>query len=215
MKLTDSGSACFQLCPAGSYLARCCQLVDLGTQTTTFEGETKQQRKVLLAWELLDNETRRDDGAPFVLAKRYTQSLHEKAALRKELASWRGRDFTPEELRGFDPVNVLGHLAFLSVIHVTKADKTFANIASIMRPPKGLASQVEPTEPLIHFDLSAPDWQAFASLSSRLQDQIAASPEYQALPNRPTAVAVSPTPAATATPAPSSGFDDLDDDIPF
>jgi len=237
MILTDTGGTAFTPCPAGSYPARCVAQIDMGTQVTDWQGQAKHQRKVMLTWEILDDECRRDDGAPFTISKRYTQSLHEKAGLRKDLASWRGRDFTPEELRGFDLKAVLGQPCFLSVIHEVKPDgKLFANIASLMKLPKGMSAPAA-TEPLVHFDLSQPDWQAFTALSSRLQAQIGASPEFQAIQNRPTSVAARPAPTARPTaparpappparptaPAPKpqtpaaagSDFSDLDSDVPF
>lgn len=217
MIVSENTTATFTPCPAGSYLARCVQLIDLGTQASNFEGQEKRARKVLVAWEVLDDECRRDDGQPFVLSKRFTLSLHEKAALRKTLASWRGRDFTPLELKGFDLATVLGKDAFLSVIHTEKDGKTFANIAAVMKPPKGMTA-APGTEPLIHFDLTAPDWKVFTDLSPRLAEQIAASPEFQAL--KPPQGGSAPAPAQPLAPPPAparagSGFDDMDDDIPF
>ena len=244
MILTDTGGTTYAPCPAGSYLARCVQLIDLGTQQSTFEGKPKSARKVLISWEILDDDVRRDDGQPYVVSKRFTQSLHEKAALRKTLAAWRGRDFTALELAGFDLAALLGKDAFLSIIHADKDGKTYANIAGVMRPPKGMVCPAGcGIEPQIHLDLAAPDWTVFAGLSSRLQEQISASPEFQALtpprsvsltprpapaapaPARPAPApaAARPAPAAAARPAPApqpapaagSGFDDMDDDVPF
>jgi hypothetical protein len=232
MILTDNGGTTYTPCPAGSYLARCVQLIDLGTQTATYEGETKRARKVLVAWEVLDDECRRDDGAPFILSKRFTQSLHEKAALRKTLTSWRGRDFTPVELKGFELKAVLGKDAFISVVHAEKDGKTFANIAAVMKPHTGLNAQVDSVETLQHWSMAAPDWTVFAQLTPRLVEQISASPEYQALTppksvtlppaTAPAAQVQAPAPTAPA-PAPQapagadtgSGFDDMDSDIPF
>jgi len=37
-----------------------------------------------------------------MISKRYTMSLGEQSTLRKDLESWRGKKFTPEELQGFD-----------------------------------------------------------------------------------------------------------------
>lgn len=218
MILTDTGGAAFTPCPAGSYLARCVKLIDLGTQTTDYQGETKVARKLLVSFEVLDDETRRDDGTPYVLSKRYTASLHEKSALRKDLASWRGRDFTPEELKGFDLAAVLGKNAFVSVVEQTKEGRTFANLASLMKPPKGMqAPEGTCNEPLLHWDMAAPDWAVFDLLHEKLQAQISTSPEFKALKR--------PAPKPTAAPAPAagagSGFDDMpgefDDDnsIPF
>jgi hypothetical protein len=218
--ISDSGGTAFTPCPAGSYLSRCTRLIDLGTQTTDYQGEVKTSRKLLLSWEILDSETRRDDGAPFLLSKRFTTSLHEKSALRKDLASWRGRDFTPPELKGFDLATVLGKDAFISVVQATKPDgRTYSNIGALMRPPKGLAG-APAAEPLLHWDMGspAPDWRAFELLSPKLQEQIQASPEFARL-RRPTTVVLS-APAAPARPAaatepPPHAFADLADDIDF
>jgi len=225
MILTDNGGTSYTPCPAGSYLARCVQLIDLGTCASTFEGQTKHAKKVLIAWEILDDECRRDDGAPFILTKRFTQSLHEKSALRKTFVSWRGCDFTAEQLKGFDIVNVLGKDAFISVVHVEKDGKTFANIAAVMKPPKGMTAQVDGVEPLLHWSMAAPDWTVFAQLTPRLVEQISASPEFALLTppksvtlppaSAPAAQAPAPAPQPPAGAAVGSGFDDMDDDIPF
>lgn len=215
MILTDSGGAAFTPCPAGSYLARCVRLIDLGTQTTDYQGETKTARKLLLAFEVLDDEARRDDGAPFVLSKRYTASLHEKAALRKDLAGWRGRDFTPDELKGFDLAAVVGKDCFISVVDATKGDRTYSNLASIMKPPKGMKPpEGTCNEPLLHWDMATPVWAVFDQLHPKLQAQIEASPEFKAL-KRTASKPIAPTaPAAGA----GSRFDDMpgefdDDDL--
>ncbi len=235
MALTVSeGSGAYIPCPPGSYPARLCALVDLGTQTSTWEGEQKTAHKVLLTFEICDPETRRDDGSAHTISRRFTASLHSKSALRKLLEAWRGRPFTPAELKQFDLKVLIGMPCMVSVIHETKADKTFANLASVMKLPRGFGPGLD-TEPLIHFDLSAPDWTVFAGLSSRLQEQISASPEFARLtPPASVTLPASPAPAAPVhtpalarptAPAPKpptpaaadtgSGFDDLDSDIPF
>ncbi len=235
MALTVSeGSGAYIPCPPGSYPARLCALVDLGTQTSTWEGEQKTAHKVLLTFEICDPETRRDDGSAHTISRRFTASLHSKSALRKLLEAWRGRPFTPAELKQFDLKVLIGMPCMVSVIHETKADKTFANLASVMKLPRGFGPGLD-TEPLIHFDLSAPDWTVFAGLSSRLQEQISASPEFARLTppasvtlpasQAPAAPVHTPAPARPAAPAPKppapaaadtgSGFDDMDSDIPF
>ena len=80
----------------------------------------------------------RDDGKPFHVQKRYTLSLHEKAGLRKDLESWRGKPFSDTELQGFDVENLLGVAAMLNIVHAVVQGSTFANIASIMRLAKGM-----------------------------------------------------------------------------
>lgn len=213
-----AGGAAFTPCPAGSYLARCVRLIDLGTQVNDYQGETKTAHKVLVAFEVLDTDARRDDGEPFVLSKRYTLSLHEKAALRKELASWRGRDFTPEELKGFDLRSILGKDCFVSVVETTKGERTYSNIASIMKPPKGMqAPEGTCNEPLIYWSMgdAAPDWTALAQLHPKLIEQIEASPEFNRLtpPKRVPlkGQAQVPRQAPAFAEPPAGAFDDMPD----
>jgi len=44
-------------------------------------------------------------GEPMSISKNYTASLSDMATLREDLKNWRGRDFTPEELRACVPLS--------------------------------------------------------------------------------------------------------------
>ena len=228
MALTVSEGATGTYTPpeAGTFPARCCALIDLGTQTATYEGETKAARKILVSFEITDSDNRRDDGSPHIVSKRFTASLHPKAGLRKFLEAWRGRPFTAEELKAFDLKTLLGIPCLLGIVHQEKGDRVYANLSSCMKLPKGFAA-APGAEPLVSFDLDAPDWQAFAGLSSRLQAQIAEAPEF-AKANPPKTVQLAAaghapaqgTAAPAAPPSPpagavGSGFDDMADDVPF
>lgn len=236
MSLTvfEAATGTYSPAQAGTFTARCCQVVDMGQQTSTFENEVKTAHKILIGFEILDDENRRADGSPHVVTKRFTSSLHPKSSLRKFLEMWRGRAFTAEELKGFDLKNVLGLTCLVSVSHTEKADRVYANLAGATKLPKGMAT-APGTEPLVSFDLSAPDWDTFARLGSRLQNQIAESPEF-ARANPPASISLAiaaqapvqhktapaaPTPAPTefaphsAVPAGAGDLDDLDSGIPF
>jgi hypothetical protein len=113
----------------------------MGMLEVTWAGQTKQQHKVRIVWQI--DEAMPDDGKRFIVQKRYTLSLHEKSNLRKELEAWRGRSFTDEELAGFDLEKLIGVNCFLNVVHTTKDGKTYANIASIMPLKKGMV-RMEP-----------------------------------------------------------------------
>lgn len=149
LMVNEGASAPIPLLPEDVYPAVCTMLVDLGDQYS--EVFDKTSRKVLISWELpgekLDNgETRR-------LSKTYTASLNSKGNLRKDLISWRGRDFTPDELKGFDLRNIVGAPCMLSVIHkVGKDGVKRAVVGGIMKLPKGLSAPVPTSDP-ITFDL--------------------------------------------------------------
>lgn len=127
----------FTPAPAGVHQAVCVDVVDLGMLDVTWQGVKKTQHKVNVAWQIAED---RDDGKPYLVFKRYTLSLSEKANLRKDLESWRGRKFTDDERKGFDVERLIGVNCLLNVTHNHVGDKTYANIVSIMPLAKGMAT---------------------------------------------------------------------------
>lgn len=174
LNIKENGGGDFEIVPEGTYIARCYRVVDLGTQVSEFQGERKEQPKVLIGWELLDDEVKMKDGRPFSTQKRYTASLHEKSQLRKDLQNWRGKRFTPEELEGFDLKNVLGTYCQMQITHVQKNDRTYDTVDAIMATKEKPAG----VNDLIHYDIHEPDAEVFNSFSDKLRETIAQSPEY-------------------------------------
>ena len=107
LTVSESGGKSFPILPEGSYVAICNMLVDLGQQYN--ETYKNSSRKVLIGWELPE-ETIEINGelVPRTISQRYTASLNEKSVLRRDLAAWRGRDFTAAELEEFNLRNIVG-----------------------------------------------------------------------------------------------------------
>lgn len=135
MAIVASKGSSYVPCPAGAYAAPCCDVVDLGIVKSTYAGKEKKQHKIEIIWQTPEL---RDDGKPYLVKKRYTLSLHEKAGLRKDLESWRGRPFTEEELNGWDVESVISVPALINVVHNAANGSVYANVATIMRIPKGM-----------------------------------------------------------------------------
>lgn len=219
LTLTAQNETEFKPVPAGSHHASCIRIIDLGTQLTEFQNERKEQHKVLIQWEIHadgDEELLMSDGRPFIVSKRYTASLHSKSQLSADLRSWRGRDFTPEELQAFDLRNILGKTCLLSIAHETSTDgqRTYANIASISNKMKSFVPP-KPENAVFAFDLGVPDWEIFQSLHEKIREQIKKSPEYAEL-----AKPVPPPPPVQREsgnqPAnPVAPLENIEDDIPF
>ena len=129
-----SGSS-FKPAPSGLHQGVCVDVVDMGVLEVTYAGQTKRQHKVRVVWQI-DQDM--ESGKPFIVQKRYTLSLHEKATLRKELESWRGRVFTDEELAGFDLEKLLGANAQLNIQHANKNGEIYANVVSIVPLGRGM-----------------------------------------------------------------------------
>ena len=171
----DSGGGDFSPAPEGTHLATCVAVIDLGTQYT--EKWKKQQHRVLLGWEL-DTDEKRDDGAPFIVWKRHTVSLHKKAGLRRDLEAWRGRQFTDAELEGFDLKNILGKPCIIGITQVTREGTTYTNVASVAALPKRMEAPKATTKTIL-FDVDAPDMDVFNGFGDKLKEQIQASAEWK------------------------------------
>lgn len=152
MSLTasDSGGN-FKSVEAGTYVARCIRLIDLGTQHSEYEGKEQIKKQILIMWELPSEliEGGEYDGKPYTISHFYTNSLNEKARLRKDLESWRGKPFTEAELKGFSLLNILGHPCMISTT-VNESGK--AKLAGVSKVMKGLTCP-DQINPLIAFDL--------------------------------------------------------------
>lgn len=203
----DKGKT-FKKIEPGTYAARCYSMIEIGTITETIQGKTVTHKKVNLSWEFpTELETFNADKGPepFSISKKYTLSMNEKASLRKDLESWRGRPFTKEEAEKFDITKLIGAECMLSVIHKQSEDgsKTYANISSIARMPKGMKCdpQINPTK-VLEFDNF--DWNVFNSLPDYLKDMIKSSQEYKLLQEPSNTTASEDLPLA-----------DNDDEIPF
>lgn len=170
-----------QLPPAGTHVARCYSVIDLGTQ----DGAFGSRHKVRITWELPEEKAVfKEEGGeqPFVLSKEYTLSLFEKANLRHDLEAWRGKEFTPEELKGFDIFSLLGVPCMLTVVHkTTPAGKTFANVQGVGKLPKGVNCPPQINES-VQFEITNGRSLAFERMPRWLQEKIEAAEEWDEFP---------------------------------
>ena len=163
--------------PAGTFAARCYQIIDLGHQTTSFEGEVKVVPQVRITWELSELMA---DGRPFSISREYTATFGPKGNLRKMLEAWRGRPFTQEELGGFSLENVLGAPCLIGVVHKPSKDgtKVYANVNSVMALPKGMTCP-DAVNPAVKFDIGTFDEEVFNKLPDWLRSKILMSKEME------------------------------------
>ena len=180
MKWKEGGQ--FENPPAGEHIARCFQLVDMGTQPHTFDGIVTLRRDVKIVFELplcpmTGKYNPESKGRPFAVSKTFKQSLHTASALRPFLESWRGKKFTREEIAAYDPRKLVGAPCKLTLIE----NGEYVNIDHIAKlPPNDCPKMVN--EPLfVSLDPTEFKPEDFGRLSEKMQEKIKASPEYQAL----------------------------------
>jgi hypothetical protein len=198
---SDSGGGKdFDPVPEGSHLAVCDMFVDLGLQDTNFGTK----HKIYLRWQIpsLRMTWTKDDvehEGPMAIGSKFTLSLHEKATLRQILQSWRGKAFTPEELKKFDVTTILGKPCLITVTHSPKdGGGVYANVGAVAKLPAGIPAPTLEGEPLIY---DADNLDTFDKLRPWLQDLITS----QKRENDPPEQRAEPQPA----------YADLDDDVPF
>ena len=159
----DTGQGDYQRLEAGLYQAVCSHVINLGLQATPF-GEKYQ---CCLCFELKEKMS---DGRPWMQSQIYTLSLNEKAKLRQHLEQWRGKQFTMQELQGFDLEILKGVNCMLSLVEKQVGDNVYTNIASVSKLMQGL-DKIEP------IGQEAPEW-----IRKKVENQLP-QPEAEDMPN--------------------------------
>jgi len=211
----------FKQLKAGAYVARIYSIVDIGSQETTFNGETKMKRKIRVTWEFPSQLEVFDEAKgeqPFVLANEYTLSLYESAPLRKDIESWLGRPLSPKEMaEGFEVSSLLGTVGQAQVIHIpSKKDpsKSYAQISSLMALPEGMPLP-KAYNPQVVVEMEDWDGQKFQELPEFVRKKIEGSKEYREKHSAPEFEQASPDDVPQVKPEPKKKSEIDISDIPF
>lgn len=128
----------FTPAPEGLHQAVCVDVVDKGL----VDGPWGPKPTIQIRWQL--EQADEATGKRFMVVANYNLSLNEKANLRKILKGWRGRDFTAEELKGFDLEKLVGANCQLQLIHnLSDNGRTYANVQTVVPIGKGMV-KIEP-----------------------------------------------------------------------
>lgn len=178
---SDSGSATFTPAPPGTHVARCIRLIDLGTQHSEYKGKPTRRNQLLITWELPNETVETEKGIiPLTASRFYTNSLGEKANLRQDLETWRGRGFTEAELQKFDLESVLGAPCMLTVV---SGENGKTKVAGVTGLPKNIECPKQVNE-LFSFWLDEEfDHNKFQLISEGIQNIIKKSEEWGEIQN--------------------------------
>lgn len=189
---TGGSAVDFKPVPAGTHIAVCDQVVYLGIQPGS-GMYPKSKPQVWIRFQLPSEQIEFErDGkkltGPRVIGKTYTASMNEKANLRHDLESWRGKGFTDEEAEKLDVAGLLSKVCMLSVTHITKGDKIYANITSLGKLMKGIDPKtilIDPKTPAIYYGPDATDTYAKLPkwLCEKIDGQILEKPAAQSNPD--------------------------------
>lgn len=219
IKAGASGGGDFAPIPAGTHIARAIRVIDLGTQMVqkykATPGELEPKEKLMIIFELpyetmIDKEGKE---MPMVKSKEYTKSLHEKAVLRKDLQSWRGKAFTDEELAGFNVNNIVGKPCQVSIEHEVKGDKTYTNITAVVGMAKG-STCPEAVNPVFTYEIEEGESGHFSEMPEWIQEKIKKSLEFTVPQTQP--YGINSVPEGEPPSPMEAEYDNLDSsELPF
>lgn len=133
----------------GQFAAVCADIVDLGQRLTQFPGQPSYPSDKFAIVFLTDSEGEVKD-----VSVEFTNSLSMKGKMLPFVIAWRGRSYSPDELKeGIEFKNMVGKSALLTVEHKTsKTGRTYSVISGITRLPKAMPA------PSIEGYVRAPFW---------------------------------------------------------
>lgn len=110
--------------PEGTHLARCFQMIQIGTIQEEYMGKPKMMNKVRLSFELPMKTKVWKEGEPakpLVIHKEYTFSMAEKSNLRKLIEGIIGTTLIDSEAFAFDVEHIVGKPCLINIKHKTSA----------------------------------------------------------------------------------------------
>ena len=167
------------------------------------------------------------DGRPLSVSETMPFSTHEKSRFFARLSALLGGAAPPD---GFDFRRLAGRACIITVAHVQRGERTYANVSQASPVPRGMAGPAPSVAPIYYDILSPAESCPFDALPGRFKRmaETALSQDYQAPPPRPAPPAQSaawggshaaqapqrrqPAPPPIANPADGAPFDD---EIPF
>jgi len=169
-----------QTVPAGTHVARCYQIIHIGTIVDTYQGEEKLVNKVRLVFELpLETADFGKGEQPFSIGRDFTLSMHEKSGLRAFVQSWLGKAMSDGEANRFDIGTLLGKEAMVSVMHRTaNTGRTYADLKGASPLAKGMTCPPQVNAAFL-LDYDSEDFDLrFKMLPEWLQNKVSSSAEF-------------------------------------
>lgn len=132
----NPGQSDYKPCPAGTFSATVIRLYYLGTQPSN-DPKYKPAKKIVIVFEI-DEPLEPGSDKNFTISTTVGFSLNEKSGLTKLFKPVLGSRW-PKEGSDFDIESLLGLKCLVTIAHVTRGDKTYANVGSVGGLPRGMA----------------------------------------------------------------------------
>jgi hypothetical protein len=169
------------LAPIGNHIARCYQIIDLGTQDSIKYGNASH--KLRFTWELCEEKHDFGKGKPEPYSVSMTVNFFfgRNSNFTKLLEGWKGGTFTDAELDAFELKKLVGKSCMVNVVHNTSGDNDYANVASVSPVPAKWKDRVPAIyNKTLYFETEmGPNSDEFKSLPEFLQKMIEKCHEWQ------------------------------------
>jgi len=226
----------------GSQIGILYGIIDLGTQSVEWNGQSKLQRKIMLQFEFPDTTHVFDEKKgpePLVLSRKFTWTMSENGHFRAFINGWRGKALTDEQAKAFDVGAMIGVAGLVNVTERDYNGKTYQNIDSVSKLPKAMQANLPKVHnPLTIYNVNAHGFgDKFSKLYDWLKNIISESVEFeqivgltgqaglnklfgadqsanQSAPQQPKSEAVQKLEQESSSVDSSDSFED-DDDLPF
>lgn len=175
----DFGGSNFEQAPTGVHKAKLFSIVDLGTQTGTYDNKPTVNRQLHFTWELVNKH--KEDGKPYVISKFYNQSLGDRSAFIQDITSWFGKAPaipSKNEEKGPFVLELLNSLLGkgCQLVIVDKEGKhKISTVTGLDEDTKLADGTVNET---LFFDLDSYDEDTFEKVPKGIQGIVQRSPEY-------------------------------------
>lgn len=141
--VAKGSDAKFKPHPDGQFVGQCVDTIDLGDAVEQYQEQPKKlAHKCVLVFRT--GERNEQTGEFIDIAREFTVSMGDKAALRKFLEQWRGKPYNTEQVEAGVPLHKLaGQHGLLTVAHkVSRNGNLYATIAACVGIPKQMANTV-------------------------------------------------------------------------
>lgn len=180
MKMTQFGRRShLPMIAAGTHSAVCTGVVDVGTQTSLFEGKTTFGRKLVCLFDVIDQVDPKS-GKPLGIAHMFSATMHPRARLRREVENWIGTFADQGAANDFDLSGLVGRQCQLIVKHTDNPVAPRVVVDTILPPLSNVITSLAVNDN-VYFSLDKPDLRVFEQLPGRIRNMIEASPEWRAI----------------------------------
>ena len=196
----ENSQADYVLCPDGTMTATLTVMAFVGQHPQTWQGEEKIKEMIGLQYEVSELGP---DGRPLSVSETMPFSTHEKSRFYSRMIAL--LNGTPPA-EGFDFKALLGRHCILTVTHVQRGERVYANVTQAGAVPRGMTGPAPSVTPL-YFDILSPGescpWDALPGRFKKMvETAIPTQPTGQAAPWTGQAAA----PSAPAAPKPGQGY---------